>query len=89
MIKISVTAILIGISSAVSGCVTTEELATQDNNECHSYGAETGTNNYFQCRMLKDQQHIQQRAAALAQFNRGLENMAAAYAPPQTVVVVP
>jgi hypothetical protein len=84
---------------ALSGCVTTEEMAAQvaakDDNECHSYGAATGTDAYFQCRMVKSQQRVQLNAAATAaanaQFQHGLDMMAAAAAPPpmQTIVVAP
>ena len=44
---------------ALSGCVTAEEMAAQDSEDCHSYGAATGTDAYFQCRMVKSQQHIE------------------------------
>jgi hypothetical protein len=74
---------------ALSGCVTAEEMAAQDSKDCHSYGAATGTNAYFQCRMIKSQQHIEESARAQAQFQHGLDMMAAAYAPPQTIVVAP
>jgi hypothetical protein len=43
---------------ALSGCVTAEEMAAQDSEDCHSYGAATGTDAYFQCRMVKSQQRI-------------------------------
>ncbi len=58
-----------------------------DDSECRSYGAEQGTPVYVQCRMVKDQQRIQQTAAAQAaaneQFNSSLCNLAnAAYPGP-------
>jgi hypothetical protein len=76
---------------ALSGCVTAEEMAAQDENDCHSYGAATGTDAYFQCRMVKSQQHIAARQAVNTQIQHGLDMMAAAYAPPptQTIVVAP
>ncbi len=80
---------LLGLPLALSGCVTAEEMAAQDSDACHSYGAPTGSTAYFQCRMLKDQQHAEQRAVALAQFNRGLENFAAATAPPRPIIYAP
>jgi len=52
---------------ALSGCVTAEEMAAQDSDDCHSYGAETGTDAYFQCRMVKAQQHIDASERAQAQ----------------------
>ena len=82
---------LLGLPLALSGCVTAEEMAAQraefkaqiataDDSECRSYGAEQGTPVYVQCRMVKEQQRIQQTAAAQAaaneQFNRGLCLMA-------------
>jgi hypothetical protein len=41
--------------------------------------------------MIKSQQHIEESARAQAQFQHGLDMMAAAYAPPpmQTIVVAP
>jgi hypothetical protein len=39
--------------------------------------------------MIKSQQHIEESARAQAQFQHGLDTMAAAYAPPQPIVVAP
>ena len=76
---------------ALSGCVTAEEMAAQDSEDCHSYGAATGTDAYFQCRMVKSQQHIEATVAANAQIQHGLDIIAANHAPPpmQTIVVAP
>jgi hypothetical protein len=76
---------------ALSGCVTAEEMAAQDSDECHSYGAETGTDAYFQCRMAKTQQHIDATAAANAQMQHGLDMIAANHAPPpmRTIIIAP
>jgi hypothetical protein len=64
-------------------------LVSQDENDCHSYGAATGTDAYFQCRMVKSQQHIAASERAQAQFQHGLDMMAAATAaPPVTTSVV-
>ena len=68
---------------ALSGCVTAEEMAAQDSDDCHSYGAETGTDAYFQCRMVKAQQHIDASERAQAQFQQGLDTIAANHAPPR------
>ena len=62
----------------LSGCVTDEELAAQDDNTCHSYGAPTGSNAYFECRMIKDQQHAEQRERAMERLHYDLEKMGAA-----------
>jgi hypothetical protein len=79
------------VALALSGCVTAEEMAAQDSEDCHSYGAATGTDAYFQCRMVKSQQHIEATAAANAQIQHGLDIIAANHAPPpmQTIVVAP
>jgi hypothetical protein len=74
---------------ALSGCVTAEEMAAQtasaDDTECHSYGAATGTDAYFQCRMIKSQQRVQisaqQYAQSQAQIQHGLDMMIAATTP--------
>jgi hypothetical protein len=83
---------MLGLPLALSGCVTAEELAAQraeftaqvasaDDSECRSYGAEQGTPVYVECRMIKDQQRAQALVAAQAasarQFNCGLGMMAA------------
>jgi hypothetical protein len=78
---------------ALCGCVTSEEMeakvAANDSNECHSYGAATGTDAYFQCRMVKVQQRIQAQEQAQAQFNQGAQNLIAATSPPRPIYVVP
>jgi hypothetical protein len=86
---------------ALSGCVTAEEMAAQradfkaqvataDDSDCRSYGAEQGTPVYVECRMVKDQQRIQQTAAAQAaaneQFNHGMCMMANGLYPGRPVV---
>jgi hypothetical protein len=78
-------------AAPLCGCMTTEEMAARDDTECHSYGAATGTDAYYQCRMTKSQQHIAAQQAAAAQFSHGLDMMAAATAAPpvQTVVTAP
>jgi hypothetical protein len=52
-----------------SACMSAEErnarIAEADEAACISYGAQLGTQEYFQCRMAKDQQR-QANAAALA-----------------------
>jgi hypothetical protein len=79
------------VALALSGCVTAEEMAAQDSEDCHSYGAATGTDAYFQCRMVKSQQHIEATAAANAQIQHGFDMIAANHAPPpmQPIVVTP
>ena len=75
---------------ALSGCVTAEEMAAQDSNDCHSYGAATGTDAYFACRMVKSQQHIDDQARRMAGVQHGLDMMAAAAAPrPRPIIVSP
>jgi hypothetical protein len=77
---------------ALSGCVTAEEMAAQDSEDCHSYGAETGADAYFQCRMVKSQQRIEASERAQAQFNQALAQIAANHAPPRpmpSILVAP
>jgi hypothetical protein len=75
------------VALALSGCVTAEEMAAQtasaDDTECHSYGAATGTDAYFQCRMVKSQQRIDASERAQAQFNQGLAEIAANHSAPR------
>jgi len=57
------------VAGICSGCMSTEErnarIAASDQDACVSYGAQPGTQEYFQCRMAKDQQR-QANNAALA-----------------------
>ena len=84
---------------ALSGCVTAEQMAAQraeftaqvataDDSECRSYGAEPGTPVYVQCRMIKDQQRAQELAAAQAEsarrINCSMDRMAVLLAAPGT-----
>src|ERR1700730_7857664 len=61
--------ILLATALAVVGCASDRQIAqnTADSDDaaCRSYGAQPGTQEYFQCRMAKDQQR-QQTNAALA-----------------------
>jgi hypothetical protein len=78
---------------ALSGCVASEEMqaeinakvAAADDAECHSYGAATGTDAYYQCRMTKSQTRqamsLAQYQVQQANFNHGLEMMARAAYP--------
>lgn len=53
-----------------SGCMSTEErnarIAAADEDACVSYGAQPGTQEYFQCRMANDQQRQANNAALAA-----------------------
>jgi hypothetical protein len=91
MRKLILTAALVAGPLALSGCVTAEEMAAQDSEDCHSYGAATGTDAYFQCRMVKSQQHIEASERTQAQIQQGLDIIAANHAPPpmETIVVAP
>jgi outer membrane biogenesis lipoprotein LolB len=57
------------VSALLAGCASHEEraasIANADDAACQSYGAQLGTQAYFQCRMAKDQQR-QANNAALA-----------------------
>src|SRR6476469_7831420 len=54
-------------SLCVVGCAQTrEELSRADDADCASYGAQPGSQAYFQCRMMKDQQREAGRAAGQA-----------------------
>ena len=57
------------LAALCSGCMSAQErserIAAADEDACISYGAQPGTQAYFQCRMAKDQQR-QANNAALA-----------------------
>jgi hypothetical protein len=78
---------LLGLPLALSGCAEMAarraefkaQVATADDSDCRSYGAEQGTSVYVQCRMIKDQQHVQEAAAAQAAANEQLVTGAPPY----------
>jgi hypothetical protein len=57
----------IGLLLVLTACATAPQPTAEqvDDAQCRSYGAQPGTQAYFQCRMAKDQQR-QQATAALA-----------------------
>jgi hypothetical protein len=61
--------LLIALCGSMTGCMSAEEraqrISSADDDACQSYGAQPGTTEYFQCRMMKDQQR-QATSAALA-----------------------
>jgi hypothetical protein len=56
----------------LSGCMTAQEqaqnIAASDDADCRSYGAQPGSDAYYQCRMAKDQQRQQTRAAIVGAY---------------------
>jgi hypothetical protein len=52
----------------LAGCVTSQDIAASDDDACRSYGAEPGTQAYFQCRMAKDQQRQANEAAVVGAY---------------------
>jgi hypothetical protein len=62
--------IIVGLSLLCSGCLTTQEqanaIAASDDAACQTYGAQPGSQAYFQCRMAKDQQRQANRTALAA-----------------------
>jgi hypothetical protein len=51
----------------LSGCVSSEDLATKDDNQCKSFGAAQGSDAYVQCRMWAQGQRQEAQ-----QFDRAL-----------------
>jgi opacity protein-like surface antigen len=51
----------------LAGCVSAEDMAAQDDNQCKSYGAAQGSDTYVQCRMWAQSQRQQAQ-----QFDRKL-----------------
>jgi hypothetical protein len=58
------------IAAGLAGCVSDQEraasIAASDDAQCQSFGASPGTDRYFQCRMMKDQQRQANNAALAA-----------------------
>jgi hypothetical protein len=61
--------LLIALCALASACMSSEEraerISASDDAACQDYGAQPGTDQYFKCRMMKDQQR-QATNAALA-----------------------
>lgn len=70
--------IVLSLGATIAGCASPSERAAlaqkeaaeraaliqnTDDQECRSYGAQPGTQPYFQCRMMKDQQRQANKAA--------------------------
>ena len=55
-------------AASLSGCVTAQDIAANDDDSCRSYGADPGSQAYFQCRMAKDQQRQANEAALLGAY---------------------
>lgn len=59
----------------LSGCASREEIAAADDADCAAYGAQPGSQAYFQCRMMKDQQHNADAARRSAAIQGALSDM--------------
>lgn len=59
----------------LSGCASREDIAMADDNDCASYGASPGSQAYFQCRIMKDQQHNADAARRSAAIQNTLSDM--------------
>lgn len=60
--------ILSALCIILSGCVTAQDIAANDDDACQSYGAEPGSQAYFQCRMAKDNQRQANNAALVGAY---------------------
>jgi len=58
--------IFILTACALAGCASRQEIATDDDATCRSYGAEPGSQAYIQCRMQRDALRQQDRTARAA-----------------------
>jgi hypothetical protein len=68
----------------LSGCASRQEIAAADDNDCASYGAQPGSQAYFQCRMMKDQQHNADAARRSAAIQNSLSDMSTNIRAPST-----
>lgn len=59
---------LIAATLALSGCVSTEELATRDDAACQARGAKVGTEGYVTCRNLMTQERTAERRLMAARL---------------------
>lgn len=73
--------VILMIATSLSGCASPQQQASIDAATCQSYGAALGTREYYECRMIKDNQHAADRAAALAQMNDGIDTIIASRRP--------
>jgi hypothetical protein len=66
-----------------------EKFAEQDDGYCSSLGALPGSQDYINCRLVKDQQRQQRHAGALANMQAGLAAAAAGPASPPMQPIQP
>jgi hypothetical protein len=67
----------------LGGCASRDKIAKADSSDCASYGAQPGTQAYFQCRMIKDQQHNADAARRSAAMQDALSDMSTNIRAPQ------
>jgi hypothetical protein len=67
--------VVVTVAAVLAACVFDEEraaaVASSDDSQCQSYGAQPGSDRYFQCRMMLNQQRQANDAAIVgASLNR-------------------
>lgn len=56
--------VVVLLTWALAGCVTSEQRIAQDDQQCLSYGVQKGSPEYVQCRMKLDENRSNRQAAA-------------------------
>ncbi|MER8373691.1 hypothetical protein [Mesorhizobium sp. M1406] len=62
--KLRLTIAALAASLAITGCMSTEELAARNDQICRSYGARPGTDAYVNCRVGQDQRRVMEEQAS-------------------------
>jgi hypothetical protein len=80
-IKAALGCILLSLTLAGCGGMNREKMAARADADCQSYGAKPGSSEYFQCRMMRDQQDRAENLAiaehnrrVLRDFNQSVQN---------------
>jgi hypothetical protein len=58
----------------LSACASAQQIASQDDATCRSYGASPGSQAYFDCRVMRDAQRAQGNRAVAQALATGLQD---------------
>jgi hypothetical protein len=82
--------IVMALGAAIlAGCVSAEQQAQMDGQECMSYGLKPGTDAYAQCRMRVTENRNHQQAAAWQQFHNQQAQQAQEQAQMNALILAP
>lgn len=69
-------ALAIAATLSLTGCMTSQEMLSQDVTTCTNFGAEYGSPAHYQCMMVQQQRRDYNAAVAQAQFAQSMNQLA-------------